>query len=54
MCNRVVSERCNPNGSNVRRLRVLNRREYSVPAPRSLYHVDGHHKLIRYGNFAFG
>ena len=36
------------NGSEcVRRLHVLNRHEYSVPGPHSLYHIDGHHKLIR-------
>ena len=37
-----------PRGSVMRRLHVLNRREYSVAAPLSLYHTDGHHKLIRY------
>ena len=37
-----------PEGTIIRRLSVLNRREYSVPAPLSLYHIDGHHKLIRY------
>ena len=26
---------------------VLNRQEYSVPGPRSLYHIDVYHKLIR-------
>ncbi|XP_030219380.1 uncharacterized protein LOC115548716 isoform X2 [Gadus morhua] len=29
------------------RLRVLRRRQYSVPGPNSLWHIDGHHKLIR-------
>ena len=43
-----AQRRINPQGAIIRRLRALNRREYSVPAPRSLYHIDGHHKLIRY------
>ncbi len=29
------------------RLRVLSRRQYSVPGPNSLWHIDGNHKLIR-------
>lgn len=29
------------------RLRVLRRRQYFVPGPNSLWHIDGHHKLIR-------
>ena len=47
ICIRESQRRIDPDGAIVRRLHVLNRREYSVPAPRSLYHVDGHHKLIR-------
>lgn len=30
------------------RLHVLRRRQYSVPGPNSLWHIDGNHKLIRY------
>ena len=37
-----------PHGTIIRRLHAVNRREYSVPSPRSLYHIDGYHKLIRY------
>lgn len=44
---RETQRRVDPQGTIVRRLHALNRREYSVPAPRSLYHVDGNHKLIR-------
>ena len=40
--------RVDPEGTLLRRLNVINRRSYSVPAPRSLYHIDGNHKLIRY------
>ena len=35
-------------GSIMRRLRTINRRKYQVPAPLSLWHIDGNHKLIRY------
>lgn len=44
---RESQRRVDPNGTIIRRLNVLNRREYSVPSPLSLYHIDGHHKLIR-------
>ena len=40
--------RVDPAGSVMRRLRALNRRRYHVPAPRSLWHMDSNHKLIRY------
>ena len=45
---RESQRRVDPDGAIIRRLHVLNRREYSVPSPRSLYHIDSHHKLIRY------
>ena len=44
---RDSQRRLDPHGSVLRQLHVLNRRIYSVPAPLSLYHMDGHHKLIR-------
>ena len=44
---REAQRRVDPQGTIIRRLHVLNRREYSVPSPRSLYHIDGNHKLIR-------
>lgn len=42
--------RVDPEGILVRslNLRVTHRREYSVPAPLSLWHLDGNHKLIRW------
>ena len=43
---REAQRRNYPIGSVIRRLCVLNRRECSVPGPHSLYHIDGHHKLI--------
>ena len=36
-----------PEGTMMRRLTCLQRRQYKVAAPRSLYHLDGNHKLIR-------
>jgi hypothetical protein len=45
---RESQRRVDPCGTALRRLRVLNRRQYSVPGPLSLYHIDGHHKLIRF------
>ena len=39
--------RVDPEGSIMRRLSSLHRRQYQVAAPRSLWHMDGNHKLIR-------
>ena len=44
---REAQRRVDPQGTIIRHLHVLNRREFSVPSPRSLYHIDGNHKLIR-------
>lgn len=44
---RESQRRVDPDGCIMRRLSTINRRHYSVPAPRSLYHIDGNHKLIR-------
>lgn len=44
---REAHRRVDPEGSVMRRLQAMHRRSYSVPAPRSLYHIDGNHKLIR-------
>ena len=40
--------RNDPIRRNVRWHQVLSRRTYSVPGPNSLWHVDGHHSLIRW------
>ena len=45
---RESQRRVDPEGCAMRRLSTINRRQYSVPSPRSLYHMDGNHKLIRY------
>ena len=39
--------RIDPEGCIIRRLNVINRRQYRVPGPRTLWHIDGNHKLIR-------
>ena len=39
--------RIDPEGCIIRRLNVINRRQYRVPGPRSLWHIAGNHKLIR-------
>ena len=44
---REAQRRVDPEGSLMRRLRAVNRRRYQVPAPLSLWHIDGNHKLIR-------
>ena len=48
---RETQRRVDPEGTLLRRLNGIFRREYSVPAPQSLYHIDGNHKLIRYVTF---
>ena len=48
VCIREVMRRIDPEGSIMRCLRALNRRQYSALAPGSLWHIDGNHKLIRY------
>eukprot|EP00731_Ephydatia_muelleri_P004752 Em0002g928a len=37
-----------PNGVRSRLRKALHRRQYNVPMPNSLWHIDGHHKLIRW------
>ena len=44
---RETQRRISPEGTIMRRLKCLHRRRYSVASPRSLYHIDGNHKLIR-------
>lgn len=41
--------RVNPEGVMMPRLSIqtARRRQYSVPAPNHLWHIDGNHKLIR-------
>jgi len=41
--------RIDPEGSNMRWSLIIKRRKYMVPAPNSLWHIDGHHSLINWG-----
>ena len=47
---RESMRRVDPEGTLIRALELntINRRCYSVPSPLALWHIDGHHKLIRY------
>ena len=40
--------RIDPRGIQSRFRGILRRRQYNVPMPNSLWHIDGHHKLIRW------
>ena len=40
--------RCDPLRRRFRWHQVLSRRSYNVPRPNSLWHIDGHHSLIRW------
>ena len=41
--------RCDPQGVCLRWIRAAHRRRaYSVLGPQALWHIDGHHKLIKY------
>ena len=44
---RESQRRVDHEGCMMRHLRTINRRHYRVPAPLSLWHIDGNHKLIR-------
>ncbi len=50
---RECQRRIDPQGCMLRRLRNLRRRVYSVQGPQHLWHIDGHHKLIRCGTVGF-
>ncbi|CAH3151169.1 unnamed protein product [Porites evermanni] len=43
--------RTDPGGILLRtsQLNIANRRHYSIPGPKSLWHLNGNHKLIRWG-----
>ena len=41
--------RLDPEGMEVRKRKVLRRREYKVHGPHWLWHIDGNHKLIEFG-----
>lgn len=41
-------------GRQQRKQKAIKRREYHVPGPHHLWHIDGHHKLIKYGLVTHG
>ncbi|KAG8928962.1 hypothetical protein FRC01_005115 [Tulasnella sp. 417] len=45
---RQIIRQIDPLGVETRWKRAILRRTYSVPFPNSLWHIDGHHKLIRW------
>ena len=45
---RDTLKRIDPDGTNDRWRTAVHRREYKVPTPNFLWHIDGHMKLIRY------
>ena len=46
---RVVLRRIDPWFSQLRWATVIHRRSYNVRAPNSLWHIDGHHSLVKFG-----
>ncbi len=51
---RASISRVDPLGSVLHRQQPVSRRKYSVPGPNSLWHMDGHHSLIRWGFVVHG
>lgn len=51
---RSALHRIDPLGALLRRHQPISRRSYTVPGPNSLWHVDGHHSLIRWGFVVHG
>ena len=49
-CVREALHTVDPQGSQRRMRRALNHREYHVECPNALWHIDGYHKLIRWGH----
>lgn len=45
----IVLARVDPANTALRWGIVVSRRQYSVPQPNALWHLDGHHSLIRWG-----
>ncbi|PFX19782.1 hypothetical protein AWC38_SpisGene15812 [Stylophora pistillata] len=43
-----IMRKIDPVGTALRWNQVVHRRKYSVPGPKALWHIDGHHKLIHW------
>lgn len=51
---RMSLQRIDPFTAGLRWHAVVHRRTYSVPGPNALWHIDGHHSLIRWGMVIHG
>ena len=51
-CQRLLAE-IDPAGTAKRWAQVVKRRQYSVPTPNSLWHIDSNHALVRYSYILF-
>ena len=51
---RLSLQRVDPLGQTLRRRERIQRRTYDVPRPNHLWHIDGHHKMIRWGFVVHG
>lgn len=51
---RLSMGRVDPIGQEMRKIKKIVRRTYSVAGPNHLWHCDGHHKLIKYGLVTLG
>ena len=51
---RAAINRVDPANTALRWAAVITHRVYSVPWPNSLWHIDGHHSLIRWGFVVHG
>ena len=51
---RMSLQRVDPLSQTLRRREVIQRRTYEVPRPNYLWHIDGHHKMIRWGFVVHG
>ena len=45
---RESQRKVDPGGVAIRQLTTIRRRQYAVPGPLYMWHIDGNHKLIRY------
>ncbi|XP_066931344.1 uncharacterized protein [Clytia hemisphaerica] len=52
-CQKLLAE-IDPVGAAQRWAQVIKRRQYSVPSPNSLWHIDSNHALVRWGYVVFG
>jgi hypothetical protein len=51
---RASISRIDADARQLRKQKAIKRREYSVPGPHHMWHIDAHHKLIKYGMVTHG